>query len=715
MLHETEKDQIRASVEALREGMEGFRTRRAQLEMIGTIANALAEAYETDDRDRRGRSIAVVEAGTGTGKTVGYLVPALVLARSRGKRLVVSSSTVALQAQLAGKDVPALQALMPQGFRYALAKGRGRYACIAKLADRAQEASQQEIPLGSEGSKSARSADAARSLEVLVALAAQFEEGTWCGDRDALKTPIADAVWDAITTDRQGCAGNKCPQFARCPFYAARQEIKQADLVIANHDLVLSALRLDSPGLLPDPSETFYVFDEAHNLTRKAVDHFAARHSIRGAQEWIRDLAQVARDIGLGLTLDARCWRDTPDNCSQLAQHLDELYRAIDATAAFEEKPARRLKNGELPAWMRCIGENIEASARSLLKIARGLREAMLERAQAEAQLVQRLLSELGFYLVRLENLAETWALLLLDDAKEGGTTARWIEKHQSAQGHADYWLCASPLSAGERLSRLLWQRASGAVLTSATLTACGSFDLFREQCGLRAMPEAQFLRVGSPFDYAARAQLVVPRMASDPKDAAAHTAELVALLPGLAHTRGTLMLFASGRQMRAVFAGLPSELQQVTTMQGSLPKMEIVARHKAAIDGGKKSVIFGLASFAEGVDLPGEYCTHVIIAKIPFAVPDTPLEEARREWVERQGRSAFVEITLPEAGIRLAQGVGRLLRTHDDHGTVTILDSRLARARWGRTLLRGLPPFALKIDEAPTKQGLKNANKARA
>ena len=228
-------------------------------------------------------------------------------------------------------------------------------------------------------------------------------------------------------------------------------------------------------------------------------------------------------------------------------------------------------------------------------------------------------------------------------------------------------------------------------------------------------MPEAQFLRVGSPFDYAARAQLVVPRMASDPKDAAAHTAELVALLPGLAHTRGTLMLFASGRQMRAVFAGLPSELQQVTTMQGSLPKMEIVARHKAAIDGGKKSVIFGLASFAEGVDLPGEYCTHVIIAKIPFAVPDTPLEEARREWVERQGRSAFVEITLPEAGIRLAQGVGRLLRTHDDHGTVTILDSRLARARWGRTLLRGLPPFALKIDEAPTKQGLKNANKARA
>jgi ATP-dependent DNA helicase DinG len=244
----------------------------------------------------------------------------------------------------------------------------------------------------------------------------------------------------------------------------------------------------------------------------------------------------------------------------------------------------------------------------------------------------------------------------------------------------------------------MLWHRASAVVLTSATLTSCGSFQLFLQQTGLSRLSATQRLQVSSPFDYPNRAKLVIPLMKTNPKDSPSHTEEVIERLPMLAKTVGTLVLFASGRQMREVHSRLPETIKRIVLMQGTLPKMEIITRHRATVDSGKHSIIFGLASFAEGVDLPGEYCTHVIIAKLPFAQPNNPLEEARREWVEAQGKSAFIEITVPETGVRLAQAVGRLLRTDQDYGTVTILDRRLATSHWGVMLLRGLPPFSTEI-----------------
>ena len=199
--------------------------------------------------------------------------------------------------------------------------------------------------------------------------------------------------------------------------------------------------------------------------------------------------------------------------------------------------------------------------------------------------------------------------------------------------------------------------------------------------------------------------------MRTDPRDLALHTQEVMEHLPRLIQTRGTLVLFASGRQMRTVHAGLPQALQFRILMQGCASKTELIARHKAAIDRGEVSVIFGLASFAEGVDLAREYCTHVIVAKLSFPVPDTPIEEARREWIERQGRSAFAEVTVPEATMRLAQAVGRLLRTIDDEGVVTCLDRRLVDTGWGRRILKGLPPFQLEI----ARPGQRSAGRRRA
>lgn len=700
MVAEDEKAQIRLCMDALREGIEGFRSRRPQLEMVATVATALAECRSDEDPAGNGEHIAVVEAGTGTGKSFGALVPALVMARSRGRRLVVSSSTVALQHQYAEKDAPTLQRLIPFGFSFAVAKGRRRYACAAKLGAAASDAGQREIDLGGDEPPGSETSADRRRRVIVIGLAESFDSERWNGDRDQLAVPVSDEMWNDLTTDRQGCSGSRCAEFARCPFYAARQRVREADLVIANHDLVLAAMEMDAGSVLPSPSETIYVFDEAHSLAAKAVEHLSAKHGLRGAQEWLRDSTEAVRDAVLAMRLPERLLHDACSSVEQLATALESLRQRIHSLRAFDEKKARRFKSGPLPEWVRNSGEAALAGARALEKTFAALREALLERAPSEGTLATRVLSSLGFYVGKLENLLSTWELMLAPDVADEAPVARWIELHESASGGSDYLVCAAPISGSDRLRKLLWSRASAVVLMSATLTSCGTFDLFLQQSGLSVFRGLRFLRVESPFDYRSNAKLVIPAMRSDPSDSDAHTREVVDRMPDLVRTQGTLVLFASAKQMRAVYGQLDERLRRITLMQGAMPRMEMLARHRAAIDRGDRSVLFGLQSMAEGVDLPREYCTHLVWVKLPFSVPDSPLEEARREWIELQGRSSFIEITLPETAIRFKQGLGRLLRTTEDYGTATVLDRRLVTKRWGGLLMRGLPDFEVVIEQ---------------
>lgn len=788
MLHDDDKDQIRACLDALKLGLPGFRTRRPQLEMIATVAQALGQCREADpenvhgsdpdaddmaedmasesagktcrDDPAPGAHIAVIEAGTGTGKTLGYLVPALVLARRRRKHLVVSSSTVALQEQLSFKDAPALQQVLNGlglGFTFAVAKGRARYACAAKLMEAALQAQQRDLDEGignayddpasgaaasdddgrlddpvaedadagvgtgvgtgastsdeapdARGVSGGSAAELTRKMQIVRHLAMEFEAQRWSGERDELQRSVPDAVWLELVTDRQGCTGSRCPSFARCPFYLARQKVRDADLVIANHDLVLASLEMEAGSVLPDPAETFYVFDEAHTLSAKIVEHLAARHTLKGAVEWVEGLGEAVRDVVLGLKLDAAFLRDARQNTQTLSETLVALHAHLHSTRAFADKRARRFKDNRLPDWAQSVGARLLTAAQELRQTTLALREQMLERAPAEPYLVQQLLASLGFFASKLDKLIDTWVLMLTDDENGRDPIARWVERYDGAadaptpgatsQPH-DYLICASPLTGGDRLRGLLWRRVSAAVVTSATLTSCGRFDLFLDQSGLKPLRGLRLLQVASPFDYANRAQLVIPAMACDPKQADAHTAEVATMLPDLVSTAGTLVLFASAKQMRQVHALQPESLRGCILMQGTLPKMEMLARHRAAIDSGQRSVLFGLTSLAEGVDLPGDYCTHVVCAKLPFTKPDNPLEEARREHIESLGRSAFLEVTVPETGVRLQQMAGRLMRTDQDHGRVTVLDRRLITRPWGRRLLQGLPPFKLVIE----------------
>jgi ATP-dependent DNA helicase DinG len=487
MVREEEKHLIRQCVDALREGIPGFKSRRPQMEMIAAVANTLARCRAEDEQAGNGDHLAIVEAGTGTGKSFGALVPALVMAKSRQKRLVVSSSTVALQHQYAEKDAPSLQRLVPIPFTFAVAKGRRRYACTAKLQAEGKLAGQGGLDLaGQRGPGGAE--DAPRRVAVMRELLASFDAGRWSGDRDELPLPVVDEVWDRVTTDRQGCAGSKCPEFARCPFQAARQRVKEADLVIANHDLVLSAIDMDGASVLPPPQETIYVFDEAHSLAAKAVEHFSARHALRGAIDWLEGACNAVRDAVLGLRLDEQLIRDSRASAERIERALRDLHHRIHGTNGFEEKRARRFKSGPLPDWCETAGGQVLAAGEELQKTFASLREHVLEKAPSVGTLATQVLSVLGFYVVRLDNLVDTWQLMLAEQPEDAPPIARWIERHDEGGRPDDYLVCASPISGGDKLRKLLWNRASGAVVMSATLTSCGTFDLFLRQSGSRLL-----------------------------------------------------------------------------------------------------------------------------------------------------------------------------------------------------------------------------------
>ena len=260
---------------------------------------------------------------------------------------------------------------------------------------------------------------------------------------------------------------------------------------------------------------------------------------------------------------------------------------------------------------------------------------------------------------------------------------------------NTDAWMCASPMTAAQLLSRGLWKSVSAAVCTSATLTACGSFDFFDRLSGMNRFPERRALVVASPFNYATQGELRIAPMKHSPKSPE-FSEELCQTLPGLLreHHHGQLVLFTSKRQMQACRAALPRDLSEQVQMQGERSRTELLKEHGRRIAGGKRSIIFGLQSFGEGIDLPGQLCEHVVIDKLPFTPPTSPVEEALAEWLSTQGRDPFAEIAVPRAAMKLAQWAGRGVRTVTDRAVITVCDTRLVTMRYGQDILAGLPPF---------------------
>lgn len=703
LLSDELKDSIRGAYGELMERKQ-LTPRWGQRQMIAEIANTLARIPASGEPDPEKPAVCVIEAGTGTGKTIAYALAAIPMAQALGKRLVVATATVALQEQFINRDLPDIRTHSGLQFDAALAKGRRRYVCLSRL-DRLVMEREGESGMLALYPDEIAAATPAEAAPVYTAMLDALGRGQWDGDRDNWPESLAEAVWYPLTTDHSQCSGRRCPNIGQCSFYKARETLQGADVVVTNHDLVLADLALGGGAILPPPEDSIYIFDEGHHLADKALSHFASFCRLHSTAAWLEDARKA---LGQGGALLSSL--DVPESLlKQLQADMDaaisELQYAEQCVAKLFEgedteadEPRLRFPHGIVPGELAQLSATLESRfgklASALARAESRLEDALEDdHAGADKDGIETWHLNLGGMLGRAEAalaLWESYAAPAGDDRSEP-PMARWISMLNNG-GQFGFELRSSPVLAADILQQHLWQRAAGVIVTSATITALNSFERFRLHSGAPA--GASYKQVASPFDYAG-AVFAVPPMDCDPGDARSHTAALIALLPQLLDPKeGCLVLFASRRQMLEVYDGVSAAMGERLLVQGDYSKQETLRRHRERIDAGEGSVIFGLASFAEGVDLPGDYCRHVVIAKIPFAVPDSPLEAALSEWVEARGGNPFMEISVPDAAIRLVQASGRLLRTETDTGRVTLLDRRVLTRRYGRAILDSLPPF---------------------
>ncbi len=705
MLTDLEKNAIRDHYRAISQNLPQFRPRAAQREMIAAIANAFSRTQTRAEGEeapkREGASIVVVEGPTGVGKSLAYLLAGGIMAQTRGKRLIVSSATVALQEQLVNRDLPFLVAKSGLELTFALAKGRGRYLCPYKLYQLTQSNAQQNL-LGFEAPAVLwDSKPKPEELKLLRDMADEFAARRFNGDRDTWPEKIDDAVWMKVNNDNYGCLKAACPNRSECPFYLARDTLENVDVVVANHDLLMVDIGMGGGVILPAPENSFYCIDEAHHLPKKALSQFAAEHSWNQAV-WALEKLPAVTDKIAALTDKAELANLADEAAAALLESLHEwqfhLSEEPELRPSENNESVWLWQDGKIPEALELTVSNTAVAARSLYKHANSLNDALAaarrDKDQNSAQ-IDRLSTEFGVFRARIEQITAAWDLLATVPAEGEEPLAKWITRHLDDKN--DYIFHASPISSASHLANNLWRRAAGAVLTSATLQSLGSFNLILRQTGLQWLPETTTLALQSPFDFDAQGELYIPPVHASPKDPAAHTAAIVEWLPKLVSTEeaiGTLVLFSSRKQMQEVALRLPEAYLPLLLVQGELPKATLLQKHHQAISEGRASIIFGLDSFAEGLDLPGEACVQVIIAKLPFAMPDNPVEKTQNRWIEQRGGNPFIEITVPEASIKLVQAVGRLIRTESDYGRVTILDNRILTQRYGRQLLACLPAF---------------------
>lgn len=688
----------------------GHKPRYGQKLMIAAIARVLAAVKQDSEGHRSGDDahVCVVEAGTGTGKTVAYLLAVLPIAQALGKKVVVSTATIALQEQIVFKDLPDLHRNSGLHFDFALVKGRGRYLCLSKLDQILSDQSSDGLFPGIITSDQAVLGLSPEDIALYNEMMATLSSGSWDGDRDSWPNELEPARWARVTTDHRQCTGRRCRFVRQCSFFKARDSLHEVDCMVANHDLVLADLALGGGAILPPTEDTIFILDEAHHLPDKAVSHFASHCRVVSTSRWLGMVEGQWQDAISPLS-EATAF-------TQLASPVESLLKTarllldsvqpllapyIEQVDRSAQTPVYRFPSGQ-------ASEELEGAAIELASVFSELHHVLEDLCKE----LDRLLDDdygtvpevdleqayplFGSWCSRAEANVNLWRSYSDTRPKDNWPIARWLSLHVF-EDSVDFELVSSPVLASKTLADHLWDRCYAAVATSATLAALGSFDRFRLRAGT---PEnSSYELVPSPFNFQENGVLRVPKSAEEGNQAEAHTQSIIRLLPKVVDSsQGTLVLFSSKRQMNEVFEGLGVTWQNRILMQGIESKHALLQKHRKAIDASRGSVLFGLASLAEGLDLPGDYCRHVIIAKLPFAVPDDPVESAMAEWIEQRGGNSFMQVSVPDAAIKMVQACGRLLRTENDSGVITVLDRRLVSKRYGKAILDSLPPFKLEL-----------------
>lgn len=685
-LNDELKAAIRDAYTKLQANTPGFSTRRSQSQMIGVVSRALSHSG----------GVGVVEAPTGVGKSLGYLTAGVPIALATKKKLVISTGTVALQSQLVERDIPNFLKATGIEATVALAKGRTRYLCTRNAAeahgDGAQEGMfEDEQPLFDRPL-------APIEMDLAQKLSREFLEGRWNGDLDNAPETISNTLRSRITTPASGCAGRKCAYSAQCAVLRSRNTVREAQIVVTNHALLLSALSIgesdNGQPLIAPPSDMLLVLDEGHHIGSVAIDQGAASLALdemakrTGRLQILIAASYRAVDKDkLGNLLPNEAIEAAAKVSKQLKLFRDVIDRSWRPDPSAQE-PMWRAPNGRLPEiWMADI-EAIADDTRSLFNWAHAAL-AQVAKGKPEDAARERLQRNLGMALEMIEQQHNLWTAWRREDKEGQPPMARWVTLSRDG----DLILHGSPISAAHVLRKLLWDEVDSVVMTSATLTGGGDFQSLAIDNGIPA--EAEMVSLASPFDLPNQAQLIVPAFPVTPDDKEGHPKEIAKyLVRELDWNKGSIVLFTSRWKMEKVAELMPAAQRKQMLVQGDGAKQKMIDEHLRRTSAGEGSVLFGLNSFGEGLDLPGEACTTVVITQVPFAVPTDPQTSTLSEWFESRGLNAFNLIAIPHALRTLTQFSGRLIRTSTDTGRVIILDSRLLSRRYGKRIIDALPPF---------------------
>ncbi len=582
----------------------------------------------------------VVEAGTGTGKTYAYLVPVLL----SGKRVIVSTGTRTLQDQLFRRDLPTVAAALGRPVRVALLKGRANYLCLHRL----ELTEQQAVSRGLR-----------REVATALPYVRDWARITQRGDiAELVKFGESEPVWPWVTSNRDNCVGAECAMFERCHVMRARREAQAADVVIVNHHLLMADLVLKEEGfgdLLPGADAI--VIDEAHQLPEVAS-------MFLGFAVSSRQLEALAQDLTAELVLNAA----SSEAATRFTQTIER--RTFDLQDALGGKSER----AEFAQWSSATIEALESLEFALEDLTKSLAEVS-EGASGLAS-IKRRAAELSSRLA-----------LILDHGERGAASVRWAQ--QSRYGVSFHYV---PLDVSEQLGELISTHSSAWICTSATLAVGDSFDHFVRRVG---MLDPLTVRLDSPFEFAQQALLYLPKGLDAPSSGRYPQQVVDAALPVLQASGGrAFMLFTSHRALREaadiLFRRLGPTLPFPVLIQGEAPRDALLKRFREF----GNAVLLGTSSFWEGVDVKGPALSVVIIDKLPFAVPDDPVLKARLNAIEHRGGNPFMEEQIPQAVIALKQGVGRLIRDHEDFGVIMLCDQRVRTRPYGRIFLDSLPPM---------------------